>query len=424
MEMRILIKDGFVVDPGGRREGKYDILVENGIVSQVSRKIGAKVEKVIDARDKYVFPGLIDMHSHLREPGREDEETIYTGSLSAVSGGFTTVCCMPNTTPPLDNKVTIRFIIDRSREALCEVLPVGALTVNREGKELPAYGEMVEEGAVAFSDDGDCVMNSLVMRRALEYSKLYKKPVISHSEDANLSKNGVMNEGEISTRMGLSGIPWQAEAIMVSRDVYLAGLTGGLLHLAHLSTEESVDIVRRAKRRNRNITCEVAVHHLFLTEEAVFGYNPDAKVMPPLRTPRDIKALIAGLKDGTIDCMVTDHAPHSAEEKGSGFENAPFGMIGFETALPLAMELKNNGLTVSQIIARFTSNPARVLGIERGRIARGKQADITVFDPAAEWVYSKEGIRSMSKNSPFTGRKMKGRVTETIYKGRIVFPGE
>ncbi|MBN1444906.1 MAG: dihydroorotase, partial [Candidatus Omnitrophica bacterium] len=311
---------------------------------------------------------------------------------------------------------------DRAREALCEVLPVGALTVNREGKELPSYGEMAEEGAVAFSDDGDCVMNSLVMRRALEYSKLYKKPVISHSDDAFLSKNGVMNEGELSTKMGLGGIPRQGEAIMVSRDVALAQLTGGFLHLAHLSAAESVEIVRRAKKDNKKITCEVTVHHLFLTEDAVAGYNADAKVMPPLRTKADIKALIAGLKDGTIDCIVTDHAPHSAEEKESGFENAPFGMIGFETALPLAMELKKQGFTAAQIISKFTAGPAGVLRIDRGRFKEGGRADIVIFDPEAEWVYRKEEIKSKSKNSPFIGRKMKGRVAATIFKGREVFP--
>ncbi len=419
--MKILIKNGHVTDPASGTDGKYDILIENDKISRLAKKITAKADKTVNAAGMYVFPGLIDMHCHLREPGREDEETIYTGSLSAASGGFTTVCCMPNTTPPLDNKVAIRFIADRAREALCEVLPIGALTVNREGKELPSYGEMAEEGAVAFSDDGDCVMNSLVMRRALEYSKLYKKPVISHSDDVFLSKNGVMNEGELSTRMGLSGIPRQGEAIMVGRDVALAQLTGGFLHLAHLSAAESVDIVRRAKKDNKKITCEVAVHHLFLTEDAVSGYNADAKVMPPLRTKADIKALIAGLKDGTIDCIVTDHAPHSAEEKESGFENAPFGMIGFETALSLTMELRKQGLTASQIISKFTAGPAGVLHIDRGRIGEGRQADIVVFDPEAEWVCRKEDIKSKSKNSPFTGRKMKGRVAVTFYKGRQVF---
>jgi len=419
--MKILIKNGYLVNPAGTVvEGRYDVLVENNIVSRIAKTIPAKKTKIIDAKDKYVFPGLIDVHCHLREPGREDEETIQTGSVSAAAGGFTTVCCMPNTTPPLDNRVAVRFVIDRARDASCEVLPIGAITVNREGRELPPYGEMVQEGAAGFSDDGDCVMNSLVMRRALEYSKLYRKPVISHSEDANLSRNGVMNEGALSTRMGLSGIPVQSESIMVNRDVTLARLTGGRLHLAHISAEESLDVVRRAKKSNENITCEAAIHHLFLTEDAVKGYNTNAKMMPPLRTEKDVRALLKGLKDGTIDCMVTDHAPHSEEEKESGFENAPFGVIGFETALSLAMELRKEGMTVRQIIALLTAGPARVMGIDRGVVAEGKRADITVFDPDVEWVYSKEEIQSKSKNSPFIGRKMKGRVVTTIYRGRIV----
>ncbi|MCM8820786.1 MAG: dihydroorotase, partial [Candidatus Omnitrophica bacterium] len=376
---------------------------------------------IIDAKGMFVFPALIDLHCHLREPGREDEETIYTGSLSAVSGGFTTICCMPNTSPPLDNKVAIRFVIDRARDALCEVLPIGAITLGREGKELAPYGEMVEEGAVAFSDDGDCVMDSLVMRRALEYTKLYKKPVISHSEDKNLSRTGVMNEGAISTKMGLSGIPYQAEVVMVYRDIALAHMTGGKLHLAHLSVAGSVEMVREAKKKMKNLTSEVAIHHLVLTEEDVNGYNTNAKVMPPLRTKKDITALIKGLKDGTIDCIVTDHAPHTQEEKDSGFESAPFGIIGFETALSLSMALQEKGLSIMNIISLLTTGPARVLGIDRGCIAEGRYADVVVFDPEREWIYRKEDIRSKSKNSPFIGRKMKGKVLKTICKGKVVF---
>jgi dihydroorotase len=420
--MKILIKNGHLINPSNSSvEGIYDILIENETVSRISKNIHAKSAKIIDAKGMYVFPGLIDVHSHLREPGREDEETIYTGSISAVSGGFTTICCMPNTTPPIDSKVTVRFIVDRARDAKCEVLPIGTITVNREGKELSPYGEMVQEGVVGFSDDGDCVMDSLVMRRALEYSRMHKKPIISHSEDKNLSKNGVMNEGALSTRMGLRGIPVQAESIMVDRDIALSHLTGGRLHLAHISTEESLDAIRMAKKVNKNITCEVTVHHLFLTEDAVKGYNTNAKMMPPLRTERDVRVLIKGLKDGTIDCIATDHAPHTEEEKESGFDNAPFGVIGFETALSLAMELQEKGLTLRGIISLFTSGAARVLGVDRGVIEEGKRADITVFDPDVEWVYRKEDILSKSKNSPFIERRLKGRVTSTICKGRVVF---
>jgi len=419
--MDILIKNGYLIDPKGKKEGRFDILVSKGKVEKISKKINKKVKNIIDAKEKLIFPGLIDIHCHLREPGREDEETILSGSKSAVSGGFTTICCMPNTNPPLDNKVSIRFVYDRGREAFCEVLPIGAITVKREGKLLAPYGEMVKEGAVAFSDDGNCIMDSLVMRRALEYTKLYGKPVISHSEDENLKKNGVMNEGPLSTKMGLRGIPKEAEEIMVARDVFLSNLTGGRLHIAHITTSNAVKLVKEAKRRNKKITCEAAIHHLILTEEAVSGYNPNAKVSPPLRTEKDRKALIAGLKDGTIDCIITDHAPHSEEEKEMGFEMAPFGMIGFETALSLSMKLLDEGLSLKEIISKFTEGPSRVIGIDRGEIKEGERADIVIFDPDYEWVYKKEEIRSKSKNSPFINWKLKGKVIWTICSGKIVY---
>ena len=419
--MDILIKNGYLIDPKGKKEGRFDILVSKGKVEKISKKINKKTKNIIDAKGKLIFPGLIDIHCHLREPGREDEETILSGSKSAVSGGFTTICCMPNTNPPLDNKVSIRFVYDRGREALCEVLPIGAITVKREGKLLAPYGEMVKEGAVAFSDDGNCIMDSLVMRRALEYTKLYGKPVISHSEDENLKKNGVMNEGPLSTKMGLRGIPKEAEEIMVARDVFLSNLTGGRLHIAHITTSNAVKLVKEAKRRNKKITCEAAIHHLILTEEAVSGYNPNAKVSPPLRTEKDRKALIAGLKDGTIDCIVTDHAPHSEEEKEMGFEMAPFGMIGFETALSLSMKLLDEGLSLKEIISKFTEGPSRVIGIDRGEIKEGERADIVIFDPDYEWVYKKEEIKSKSKNSPFINWKLKGKVIWTICSGKIVY---
>ena len=415
----ILIKNGYIIDPESGREGQTDILISGSLVKKISKNIKEKTKKVIDAKGKLVFPGLVDIHCHLREPGREDEETIISGGLSAISGGFTTICCMPNTTPTLDNKVAIRFIYDRGRDSCCEVLPIGAITVGREGKLIAPYGEMVEEGAVAFSDDGNCVMDSLVMRRALEYTKLYKKPIISHSEDENLKRGGVMNEGTLSTKMGLRGIPNQAEEIMVSRDIFLSNLTEGRLHLAHITTSNSVQLIKEAKKKNKNISCEVAIHHLILTEEAVRNYNPNAKVSPPLRTEKDRKALIAGLKDGTIDCIVTDHAPHSEEEKEMGFENSPFGIIGFETALSLSMKLINEGLSLKEIIKKFTVGPAKVLGIDRGKIKEGSRADIVIFDPDYEWVYKKEEIKSKSKNSPFIGWKLKGKVILTISCGKI-----
>lgn len=422
--MGIILKDGYLIEPKSGKEGKFDILIEDGIVKKIGKNIPSKNHKTIDCKNKIVSPGFVDIHCHLREPGREDEETIYSGSLSAVSGGFTTICCMPNTDPTLDNKVSVRFVYEKGQKSLCEVLPIGAITKKREGKEIAPYFEMIEEKAVAFSDDGNCVMDSNVMRRALEYTLLHKKPIISHSEDQNLSKNGVMNEGFISIKLGLSGIPKEAEEIMVERDIHLAKLTGGILHLAHLTTEEAVESVRRFKKILKNLTCEVTSHHLTLTEEAVIGYNPNAKVSPPLRTEKDRLALIEGLKDGTIDCIVTDHAPHSLEEKESGFENAPFGIIGFETFLPLCLKLIDYGIKLKDLIYKITYAPSKILKIERGFIEEGKRADIVVFDPDIEWIYTEDKIKSKSKNTPFLNWKLKGKVLYTIFKGEIVYKEE
>ena len=419
--MGLILKNGYLIEPKSGKEGKYDILIEKSIVKSIDKNIPSLNHKVIDCKNKIVCPGFVDIHCHLREPGREDEETIYSGSLSAVSGGFTTICCMPNTDPPLDNKVSIRFVYEKGEKSLCEVLPIGAITKKREGKELAPYFEMIEENAVAFSDDGNCVMDSNVMRRALEYTLLHKKPIISHSEDQNLSRNGVMNEGFISTKLGLPGIPREAEEIMVERDIKLAKLTGGILHIAHLSCKESVELVRRVKKNLKNITSEVTAHHITLTEEAVIGYNPNAKVSPPLRTEKDRISLIEGLKDGTIDCIVTDHAPHSFEEKESGFENAPFGIIGFETFLPLILKLIDYGMNLKDIIYKITYAPSKILNIERGIIEVGKRADITVFDPDIEWIYKEDKIKSKSKNTPFLNWKLKGKVLLTISRGKIVY---
>jgi len=423
--MEILIESGRLVNPPGGKEGMFDILIEDGVVVKIAKHIRRPAAKKIAAKGCLVLPGLVDCHCHLREPGREDEETIATGTRAAVRGGFTTICCMANTEPPLDGKVPIRFIRDRAeKEGACEVLPIGAVTVGRQGAVIAPYGEMVEEGAVAFSDDGCCVMDSLVMRRALEYTRLFGKPVISHAEDQVLAKNGVMNEGFLSLRLGLSGIPRQAEEIMVARDISLAVLTGGRLHCAHLTTAEAVELVRRAKRSVKTVTAEAAIHHCVLTEEAVRGYNAMAKVSPPLRTEKDIEALCRGLKDGTIDCLVTDHAPHTDEEKETGFEHAPFGMIGFETALPLAFSLRKRGLTLREIVGMLTSGPARVLGIGRGIVVEGGRADVVIVDPDRQWTYARETVISKSKNSPFIGKTLTGMVLVTIAAGKIVYTAD
>ncbi|HOJ39003.1 MAG TPA: dihydroorotase [bacterium] len=420
-EMKLLISQGHLLDPATGRDGTCDILIEDGRISRIKKSLSVRKAQVLPARGLLVFPGLIDLHCHLREPGREDEETIESGAAAAVAGGFTTICCMPNTEPPLDNKVAIRFVKDRARQAACRVLPIGCLSVRREGTLLAPYGEMAAEGAVAFSDDGSCVMDSLLMRRALEYTLLHQRPVISHAEDFSLARNGVMNEGALSVKLGLPGIPRQAEEIMVARDVALSALTGGRLHLAHLTTQEAVEIVRAAKKRRLPVTAEVTVHHLTLTEEAVLGYNTQAKVSPPLRTRRDVEVLVKALKDGTIDCLVTDHAPHSDEEKETGFENAPSGMIGLETALPLAWRLTLKDVKPMEVIAAFTTRPAMVLGLPPVGIEEGQTADLVVFDPQKEWVYRREKVISRSKNSPFLGWTLKGRVVYTLVGGQIAY---
>ncbi|HOC02688.1 MAG TPA: dihydroorotase [bacterium] len=419
--MEILIKNIRVIDPHSKTDDVLDILISDSVFSDICKNTSRKTSKVIDGTGLWLIPGLIDMHCHLREPGNEEEETILSGSYSAASGGFTTICCMANTQPSIDNKVVAGYIFEQSRKALIEVLPYGTVTIGRKGELLSPMGELAQAGVVGFSDDGNCVMDSLIFRRALEYSKTWQKVVVSHSEDQILAKNGVMNEGLLSTKLGLRGIPAEAEHIMVYRDISLAGLTCANLHLAHLTTKKSVDLVREAKKQLNNITCEATIHHLTLTEDALKGYNANAKVSPPLRTQEDVKALIKGIKEDTIDAIVTDHAPHSEEEKGSGIENAPFGMIGFETALPLAMTLIRYGIKPIKLIEKMTCTPAKILNLKPNTITRGAEANCVIFDPEREWVLKKENIYSLSKNTPFLDKKFVGKVLCTFYRGAPVY---
>jgi len=419
--MDILIKNIRVIDPQNRIDAIRDVLISNGNFTEIGKNIHKKTPRVIDGTGLWLIPGLIDMHCHLREPGNEEEETIMSGSYSAASGGFTTICCQANTEPPVDNKVVAGYICEKAKGAVIKVLPFGTVTVGRKGNLLSPMGELVEAGVIGFSDDGNCIMDSLIFRRALEYSKTWGKIVVSHSEDQILAKNGVMNEGLLSTKLGLRGIPREAENIMVYRDICLAELTGARLHLAHLTTKESVSLVKEAKKKLKNITCEVAVHHLILTEEALKNYDANAKVSPPLRTQADIRALVKGIKENVIDAIVTDHAPHTEEEKGSGIENAPFGMIGFETALPLAMSLIKYGLKPIQILEKMTVNPAKIIGIKPNSICEGYQANCVIFDPKKEWVLTKDNIKSLSKNTPFLGQKITGKVLVTFYQGTPVY---
>jgi dihydroorotase len=423
--MKIVIKDGHIIDPSQGIDRVGDILIEDGKIKEITDQ-GTKVKndpeiRIINAQGMIIIPGLIDMHVHLREPGFEYKETIQTGTMAAVKGGFTTVCCMPNTFPVNDNASVTEFIKRKaSQEGHCAVLPIGAITKGQKGQELAEIGTMRNEGCIAFSDDGQPVMNSLTMRRALEYSKSFDVPVISHSEDLTLSDDGVMNEGLISVTLGLKGIPPEAEQIMIFRDILLAELTGGRLHIAHVSTEGSVNLIRNAKNRGMNVTAETCPHYFSLTEDAVQGYNTNAKVNPPLRTLRDIAAIKEGLKDGTIDVIATDHAPHHRDEKMRAFDMAPFGISGLETALGLSLRLvQEDILTLPQLIEKMTLNPAKIFRINKGTLRGGMDADILVVDEKKEYTVHAERFISKGKNTPFEGWELKGAPVLTMYKGKI-----
>jgi dihydroorotase len=410
--------------------GPGDLVIEKGVIAAVGEHAGKAYDKkaspdlrVIDARGALVVPGFIDLHVHLREPGYEYKETVLTGVASAVAGGFTTVCCMPNTSPVNDNQSVTELILDRARAAgLARVLPIGAITKGSKGEELAEIGELHRAGCIAISDDGRPVMNSQVMRRAMEYSRAFDAPVVDHCEDLGLSEGGCMHEGLISTRLGLQGVPAAAEEVMVARDLQLAELTGARLHLAHLSTRGSVRMVRDAKARGLRVTAEACPHHFILTDEAVMGYNTDAKMNPPLRTWQDVQALREGLRDGTIDAIATDHAPHAAQEKQREFAAAPNGVVGLETALSLTLSLvEENVLTMDRAVTLLSAGPARAFGISGGSLKVGERADVTVVDPAAVWEVDPAGLRSKSRNTPFAGWKVKGRAIYTIVGGRVAF---
>jgi dihydroorotase len=422
--MKLLIKGGRVVDPANNVDEVLDLLIEKGKIKNLAKRIEDKQAKVIKAGGKVVVPGLIDMHTHLREPGREDEETIETGTRAAASGGFTSIACMANTEPVVDNQSIVKFIIDKAeKEGLVNVFPVGAITKGLKGEELAEIGELKKAGVVAISDDGEPLMNSEVMRRALEYSKMFALPIISHPEDKNLSAGGVMNEGYISTILGFKGIPPQAEEVMVARDLILAEMIGGNLHFAHLSTRGSVELVREAKARGVKVTSEATPHHFTLTDEEVRSFDTDTKVNPPLRTEEDVKAVKQGLREGVIDTIATDHAPHSFEEKNVEYDYAPFGVVGLETALPLVITelVEKKALSLKKAIAKLTINPAKILGIDKGTLARGKDADVTIIDLKKEIIVAPDKFKSKSKNSPFKNRKLRGTVVMTIVKGKLLY---
>jgi dihydroorotase len=419
----ILVSGGRVIDPG-RVNGPADVLIDGGRITAVGPKLKAPAgAHVIDATGKVVMPGFIDLHVHLREPGFEYKETIASGAAAAVAGGFTSVCCMPNTSPVNDNQSITEFILEKARVAgTANVFPIGAITKGSEGKELAEIGDLRRAGCVAISDDGLPVMNSLVMRRAMEYAIAFDVPVVDHCEDLHLSEGGCMNEGMVSTQLGLPGVPAAAEDVMVARNLALAELTGARLHLAHLSTAGSVRMVRDAKARGIKVTAEACPHHFMLTEEACCGYNTHAKMNPPLRTGADVQAIKDGLRDGTIDVIATDHAPHAAQEKQQEFAAAPNGIVGLETAWPLTLTLVEEGvLSLEAAVAKLTTEPARAFGLKKGTLAPGADADVVIADLQEGWEVDPAYFRSKSRNTPFAGWKVKGRIRTTLVGGKIVF---
>lgn len=424
--MSILIKGGRVIDPSQKLDGVMDVLVENGVIKEIGTGLTAPAgAETIDATGKYVVPGLIDMHVHLRDPGLEYKEDIISGTKAAVAGGFTSVCCMPNTKPAIDNKAIASYIINKARtEGCCNVFPVGTITQGMSGDRLAEMGELKEAGCVAVSDDGKPVKNSELMRRALQYAAGMGILVISHAEELELVGEGVMNEGFTSTELGLKGIPRVAEDIATAREIMLAEYVGAPVHIAHVSTKGSVRIIREAKARGIKVTCETAPHYFTLTDDAVRGYNTNAKMNPPLREAEDVAAIKAGLTDGTIDCIATDHAPHHLDEKDVEFNEAMNGIIGLETSLPLSLKLVTEGvLTLPQLVKKMSCNPANILGLNRGTLKSGSVADITVVDPTKNWTVTADALSSKSKNSPWLGGTMTGAAACTIVGGTVAFSG-
>jgi len=420
--MKILIKGGRVIDPSQGLDAKKDLLIEKGVVLDLVPPGESVKAKVIDASGKWVVPGLVDMHVHLREPGEEYKETIATGCAAAAAGGITALACMPNTKNPNDNASVTDYILEKAEEAKkARVYPVGALSRGRKGAELAEIGELAEHGCVAVTDDGSPVMNSGLMRRALEYCKGVGIPVLDHPEDPQLSAGGCMHEGEVSTDLGLPGMPSAAEEIMVARDIILSELTGSPIHLQHLSTGGSVRLVKLAKERGLRVTAETCPHYIALTHEAVRGYDTSFKMNPPLRTEEDRQALIQGLADGTIDAVASDHAPHSAVEKDLEFDRAENGVAGLETLLPISLSLVHDEvITPYRWVELVSTNPARILAIPAGTLVQGAAADVTVIDPKAQWTVDRDKFKSKGRYTPFHGWKVKGRAAAVLVRGRPV----
>ncbi len=416
----LLIKNGTVIDPARGFQGKADVVIREGKISSPLGP-GGKPDRMLDARGCYVVPGLIDIHVHFREPGDEEEEDVASGSEAAVAGGFTSVCCMPNTKPPLDNEGQVEFVLRESeRVGLANVYPVGAITKGREGKELAEMALMHQRGAIAFSDDGCGVGDASVMRKAMQYAKMLDAVLMQHCEEPTLG-GGAMHSGVVSTALGLPGIPAEAEQLMISRDLLLNRTIGCRYHVSHISTAGSVELVRRAKADGVKVTAEVTPHHLLLTDEACRSYDTNFKMNPPLRTAQDVEACIKGIKDGTIDCVASDHAPHLAEEKELEFQYAPSGVVGLETALALYIKalVEPGHVSWMKLVEVASWNPARILGLKKGTLADGADADVTVIDPELSWTVDAGAFKTKSKNTPFGGWLLKGRAVATVVAGQV-----
>lgn len=422
--MRLLLKGGRLIDPRAGRDERVDILLIDGRIETIAGSLPPPTgTDVVDLSGKIVAPGFIDMHVHLREPGFEHKETILSGCTAAAAGGFTAVCCMPNTNPCIDDESVVKFIQNKAKivlGGLVDVYPIGAVTKGRKGEHLAPLAELAEAGVVAFTDDGDPVHDAEMMRRALEYAGMFNRPIIQHAQDVAMTKGGAMNEGFVSTELGLAGMPPIAEDVMIARDITLAGYTQGQYHVAHMSTAGATELVRQAKTKGLRVTCEATPHHFTLTDEAVRTFDTHTKMNPPLRTREDVEAIKEGLKDGTIDVIATDHAPHSFDEKQVEFAVAPFGIVGLETAIGLALtELVHPGvLSLQQLIEKCSINPRRILHLPEITIAEGEQANLTIFDPLAEWVVEPAAFKSKSKNTPFGGFKLKGRPVGIVNNGQ------
>lgn len=415
------LRNGRVIDPAQNLDRVADLWLKDGTVLGLGPQ-SATADRTLDCTGLIVSPGLIDMHVHLREPGREEDETIATGTAAAVAGGVTSVACMPNTEPALDSRDAAEFVVLQAQRAgNCNVFPIGAVTKNREGKELAELGGLVEGGAVAFTDDGAPVYSAEIMRRALEYCKMFDKAVLVHAEILELTQGGVMNEGFVSMQLGLRGMPAVAEDIMIYRDIVLAELTGGRTHILHVSTAGGVDLIRQGIAKGIRVSGEACPHHFLLTDETLRAFDSNFKMSPPLRTKKDVDAILAGLKDGTLSVLATDHAPHAQEKKERELDQAPNGIVGLETFLPLCVThlIEPGHLTWPQMLSKMTTNPAKVLGIDRGTLLPGRPADVTVIDPKAKWTIDKTAFKSKSRNTPFHGWPVTGRAVATVVAGEV-----